>query len=114
MCVSSDISGLLLMTTTTSSTMPLTAHCRSLLLRWLWSVQNNPSVKHVTVLGGGFVGCEVALALAERGRATGMVVNQARTSQSQHATTRQALGVFTTLCFFMMAAVVTLVALCRN
>ncbi|CAN0294881.1 unnamed protein product, partial [Hapterophycus canaliculatus] len=39
-------------------------------------MQTNPDVKHVTVLGGGFVGCEVALALAERGRATGMVVNQ--------------------------------------
>ncbi|CAM9861177.1 unnamed protein product [Scytosiphon promiscuus] len=37
---------------------------------------SNPDVKHVTVLGGGFVGCEVALALAERGRSTGTVVHQ--------------------------------------
>ena len=37
--------------------------------------QDKPSVKHVTVLGGGFVGCEVALALAKRGRGRGMVVS---------------------------------------
>lgn len=43
-------------------------------------MQNDPSVKHVTVLGGGFVGCEVALALAERGRATGMTISQASTA----------------------------------
>ncbi|CAN0399783.1 unnamed protein product, partial [Scytosiphon promiscuus] len=42
-----------------------------------WPLQSNPDVKHVTVLGGGFVGCEVALALAERGRSTGTVVHQA-------------------------------------
>lgn len=33
-------------------------------------------MKHVTVVGGGFVGCEVALALAKRGRAKGFVVTQ--------------------------------------
>ncbi|CAM9694020.1 unnamed protein product [Ectocarpus sp. 8 AP-2014] len=43
-------------------------------------MQNDPSVKHVTVLGGGFVACEVALALAERGRATGMAISQASTA----------------------------------
>lgn len=32
-------------------------------------------MKHVTVLGGGFVGCEVALAVAKRGRGRGMVVS---------------------------------------
>ncbi|CBJ28272.1 conserved unknown protein [Ectocarpus siliculosus] len=37
---------------------------------------NDPSVKHVSVLGGGFLGCQVALALAERGRATGVAISQ--------------------------------------
>lgn len=37
-------------------------------------------MRHVTVLGGGFVGCEVALALAKRGKAKakGMVVSQVK------------------------------------
>lgn len=44
-------------------------------LRVFNASQDKPSVKHVTVLGGGFVGCEVALAVAKRGRERGMVVS---------------------------------------
>eukprot|EP00904_Undaria_pinnatifida_P003052 jgi/Undpi1/12748/HiC_scaffold_6.g02416.m1 len=51
-------------------------------------LRDKPSVKHVTVLGGGFVGCEVALAVAKRGRERGMVVSHV---YSESAPMKQAL-----------------------
>lgn len=48
-------------------------------------------MKHITVMGGGFVGCEVALALAKRGRAKATIVSQVREQEETRTVSRHVL-----------------------